>query len=67
MASYYLSAQVTVSAVTRVEADSVEEAMGIAESRDVVLGGIGSGAEADEQWIVEDADGTPENIEVISE
>lgn len=62
MPIYKFSAKVTVSAYTEVEADTEEEARAEAESRDVVLGGLNSGNEPDESWIIDDADGTPEDI-----
>ncbi len=63
MAEFLFHAEVTVSAFTVVEADSLEEATRIAKDRDdVVLGGIQSGAEETEQWVIEDADGFPNNI-----
>lgn len=59
---FRLSCAVTVSACTEVEADSLAEAIAIAESREVVLGGLHSGADETEQWIIEDADGDPTGI-----
>jgi hypothetical protein len=58
-------ASVTVSAYTVVEADTLEEAMRIAEKRVPVIGGPSSGEEETESWIIDDADGMPENIHVI--
>jgi hypothetical protein len=62
MKVFQLSAAVTVSAYTVVEAETLEEAIRIAEGRSVQLGGNGSGAYADESWIIEDADGAPQDI-----
>lgn len=59
---YRLSASVTVSCYTKVEADTLEEAMEIAEEREVQIGGIHSGYEPDEYWIIDDGDGTPEGV-----
>lgn len=65
MKRYMLSASVTVSAYTYVVANSEEEAIKIGEERsDVHLGGTQSGYDADESWVIEDADGTPMNIRV---
>lgn len=61
---FTLHAKVTVSTYTEVEADSAEEALRIAGERDAVIGGIGSGAYPDESWIVDDIDGTPEEITI---
>lgn len=62
MPVFKFSAKVTVSAYTEVEADTEEEARAEAESRDVVIGGLASGNEPDESWVIDDADGTPEDI-----
>jgi hypothetical protein len=53
---------VTVSAFTIVEADTVEAAIAIAEYRAPVIGGIGTGEDPAESWIIEEADGMPKNI-----
>lgn len=59
---FRLSCEVTVSAITVVEADSLDEAIAAAEERQVVLTFTGSGADEGEEWLVEEADGTPTNI-----
>lgn len=59
---FQLTANVTVSAYTIVEADSLEEAIEAATDRAVAIGGIGSGELDDETWIIEEADGEPMNI-----
>lgn len=59
---FNLSAAVTVSAWTVVEAESLDEAIAKSANRQAVLGGIGSGALPEESWIIEDADGDPMNI-----
>ena len=59
---YKLSAAVTVSAYTEVEAESLEEAIEIAEDRDCVIGGIGTGSLPSESWIIEEADGMAQDI-----
>ena len=60
MATFTLNAHVTVSAYTKVEADTLEEAIEIAESREARIAGYGDSA--DECWLIEDADGTPYDI-----
>ena len=60
MPKFCLSAIVTVSAVTIVEAPTPKEAVKIAEGRDVVLTGYGD--DAADAWIIEDADGEPRDI-----
>lgn len=62
MPTFNLGARVTVSAYTIVEADTLEQAIEIARERQVVLGGIASGSNDEEQWVIEDADGTPVDI-----
>lgn len=54
---FKLGASVTLSAYTEVDADSLEEAIEEAKGREVVIGGLHSGARAGESWIIEDADG----------
>jgi len=60
---YDLSCQVTVSAYTTVEANSLEEAIAIAEERDVVLSTPQSGADDEVEWCISDADGMAEQIQ----
>lgn len=62
MKTYQLSASVTVSAYTEVEANSLEEAIKIAERRSVSIGDERSGVFADEVWTIDEADGEPQNI-----
>lgn len=64
MPKFNLSADVTVSAYTTVEAATLEEAIKIAEGRDAVIGGMNSGEDPRESWIIEDADGVPKNIRI---
>jgi hypothetical protein len=59
---FKLGCEVTVSAYTEVEADTLEEAIQHAKDREVVIGGLHSGTSAAEQWIIDDADGLPSNI-----
>jgi hypothetical protein len=62
MPTFRLTADVTVSATTVVEADTLEEAIAIAEDRAAAIGGIGTGEDETENWIIEEADGLPKNI-----
>ena len=62
MAKFNLSAAVTVSAFTVVEAETLEEAIEIAEGREVCLHFNGSGTDPREVWCVEDADGDATDI-----
>ena len=62
MTTYNLSAMVTVSAYTTVEADTLEEAIAISRDRRAEIGGNGTGNHPGESWIIEDADGVPEAI-----
>lgn len=67
MPVFKLSAKVTVSAYTEVEAETEADAKAEAESRDVVIGGIHTGNLPTESWIIEDADGSAEEIRVDTE
>ncbi len=62
MPKFQLTCDVTVSAFTIVEADTLQEAIEIAEDRTPVIGGIGTGEDSDENWVIEEADGLPKNI-----
>ena len=62
MPKFNLSAEVTVSTYTTIEAETLEEAIKIAEDRDIVIGGNCSGESEDYSWIVEEIDGEPEKI-----
>jgi hypothetical protein len=59
---FKLSCEVTVSAFTEIEAETLEEAIEEAALREIVIGGPNSGADESESWVIEDADGEPENI-----
>lgn len=60
MKTFSIYSRVTVSAYTTVTAETVEEAKKIAADRTAVIGGPGSGYQADENWLIEDADGEVE-------
>lgn len=62
MPKFRFSAVVGVSAYTIVEAETEEQAMEIAQDRDVVIGLGGYGHSDHESWIVEEADGRPHGI-----
>ena len=62
MKKYQLSAEVTVSAQTVVRAESLKDAIAEASGRLVVLGGPHSGEDEEEKWIIEDADGSAQNV-----
>jgi hypothetical protein len=68
MNRYVLYAHVTVSAYTVVDAESEAEAIKIADSRDATLSTQWTRdkypEEAFEQWLIEEADGMPQNIGV---
>jgi len=64
MPKFNLTAHVTVTCWTVVEAATPEEAMKIAEDRNVVIGGMNSGEDETESWIVDDADGEAEGARV---
>lgn len=58
MPHFNLSAKITVSAYTLVEAETLEEAINIAKSREAVNGALGGHSEKD-VWIVDEIDGEP--------
>lgn len=62
MPKFELSAAVTVSAYTTVEADTLEKAIEIAEGREAAIGGMGTGVNALDSWVIDDADGMPMEI-----
>lgn len=59
---YSLSAQVTCSIYTTVDADSEEEAIKLASNRHIVISAYGGDNEED--WILDDADGIPDKIKL---
>lgn len=59
---FKLGCLVTVSAYTAVEALTLAEAIKIVEEREMVIGGIGTGTDQNEQWIVDEVDGEPMGI-----
>lgn len=62
MPIYRLNCTVTVSARTEVEAESLEEAISIAEVRPVELYVGGDHLDLPGFWLIEEADGEPSNI-----
>lgn len=60
---YKLTAQMTISIYTTVEADSLEEAIEIAQERDVVSIVTNNGDDADFAWMCDELDGYPKNIQ----
>ena len=59
---YKLSAGITVSAYTTVEANSPEEAIAIAKDREAAIGNERCGNDPEELWIIEEADGMAQGI-----
>lgn len=57
-------AQITVSCFCEVEAETKEEALAKAEKLQPALSYNGSGTNAEENWLIEDADGTPQEIRI---
>lgn len=61
--NFQLSCQVTVSAYTVVEADTLEEAMEIAKDRTVgIARNYDSSGQAADEWVIEEGDGEPKEI-----
>ena len=61
MTMFVLSCTVGVSASTCVEAETLAEAIAIAQGRSIVLAGSG-GEDCYSEWVSEDADGDPQDI-----
>lgn len=64
MTIFKLTAPITVTAYTEVEADTIEKAREIAAGRSAVIGGPMSGYDASEHWIIDDADGEVSHDEI---
>ena len=64
MGEFRIYATVTVSAFTIVTAETEAEALAIAHEREAAIGGHETGIEPAEYFVIDDADGTPENIRV---
>lgn len=62
---YTITAKVTISTYTTVVADSEEEAIKIASERDQKMSFINnSGLEEDEQWTIDEIDGSPFDLAI---
>lgn len=61
---YTLNATITVSCYCEVEAGSEEEAREKASELSPAIHFNGSGLLPDENWLIEEADGEPENIRI---
>ena len=62
MPIFTLDCTVTVSAITKVKADTLAEAIAEAEGRSVELWSNGSGVRPTESWCIGEADGEPTDI-----
>lgn len=67
MAVYKFSAQVTVSCHITIEADSLEQAREMAESNESVMLSPMVNGQDDDCWVIDDADGAPQEIREDSE
>lgn len=62
MKTFELTATFTISGYTKVEAETLEEAIEIADNRPT-MGIVTSGADTeDDSWMIDEIDGEPENI-----
>lgn len=61
---YKLSAKVTISVYTEVEAETEEEALEIAKERQNGELAINSGYSEDEFWVAEELDGEPFDVRI---
>ena len=62
MKTFNLCARIVVSAYTTVEANTLEEAIEIAKNRPNMQILHTGGDNADENWMIDELDGTPSNI-----
>jgi hypothetical protein len=68
MTQFNLTAKITITAFTTVWADTLKEAIEIANDRaDMMSIATNNGDEPDEVWMVEDLDGVPYDIKIESE
>lgn len=63
MKEFLIVAKVSVSVYTKVKAETIEEAMKIAEDRDMMEIVHDGSPEYDTYWILEEIDGTPYDFE----
>ena len=64
MPKFRLNAEVTVSCWCEIEAESQEEALEISDGMSPALHFNGSGTFPEENWLIEDSDGTPTNVKI---
>jgi len=62
MPLFELYANVTVSACTTIEANTLEEAIEESKERPVEIGGVNSGVTETEVWVIDEPDGEAERI-----
>ena len=62
MAKFNLEAKITISVHTVVEANSIEDAIKIAEQRDDILHSTYQNGDPNKHWIVDEFDGLPMDI-----
>lgn len=65
MKKFKLSGVVTISIYTEVEADSIEEAIEIAENRTIEANNWGDKSQASDVWVSDEFDGMPDKIREI--
>lgn len=62
MKTFNLVAEVTISVMTIVEAETLEEAIEVAEQRSIEAAQWHSGNQKKEVWVSDEYDGEPQNI-----
>ena len=62
MKTYQLSALVTVSIYTKIEAESLEEAIEKSKEREIQKFVYGNSGQSEECWVCDDFDGEPKSI-----
>ena len=63
MAKFNLTAEVTISIYTEVEATDLDEAIAIAESREIERYHWGDKTQHESVWVSQEYDGIPQNIQ----
>ena len=64
MTEFKLIAHCTISVTTTVEAETLEEAIKIADQRTDILNGQFEHPDENKHWVAEDYDGVPHNIKL---
>ena len=66
MKTYYLSAKVTISIYTKVEADTLEDAIEKSEDRQIEHAEFNSEYQETQAWVADEYDGEPQDIQEVN-